>query len=161
VSELEAYLNELPVEGEEGSARRFGARISAKYEPVEQEAVEGPGGYPIITDPTNPLKAYYDRLGFDPATMGEDDMRRLMDAAEDRWKASIPGTPLGKREREALRQLANFDVGVSIKPSEIKNCGPDTQDRLAARGYLEVQYDRDRIVGYVLTEGGLKAAKLL
>lgn len=160
VSEIEAYLNELPSEG--GVHREISSFAEWKEfssEPIQRESMKGSGGYPIITDPDSPIKKYYDQLGFDPVTMGRKDLRRLTDAAQERWKASIPGTPLGKREREALQQLANYEVGIVINPSLIKNCGADTHDRLEARGFLKVQHDRDRIIGYVLTEAGLKASR--
>lgn len=42
---------------------RFGERIRAS---LEAKPKNGPGGYPIINDPDNPLKQWYDKLGFDP-----------------------------------------------------------------------------------------------
>jgi hypothetical protein len=159
VSEVEAYLNELPIDGEGPSTRRFDDRLGeALWEP-KSEPVTGPGGYTIITDRNHPLKKYYDKLGFDPATMGQDDMSRLMAEAEARWKASIPGTPLGKRERAALEQLAAHGPGVAVHWRSIK-CGPDTEDRLKARGFLETRYQSkypDRIESYVLTNAGFEA----
>ncbi len=160
VSEVEAYLNELPIDGEGQSTRRFGDRLGeASWEP-KSEPVKGSGGYVIITDPDHPLKKHYDQLGFDPAAMGQDDMSRLMAAAEARWKQSILGTPLGKRERSVLEQLARHGAGVMVDFRTIKNCGPDTSDRLAARGFIEIRHQKanpDRLAGYILTNSGLKA----
>lgn len=166
VSEIETYLNELPIEGEEQPARRFGDRLLAKsapervyHAPIEREIRKGPGGYPIINDPTNPIKESYDRLGFDPATMGKADLHRQTDAAQERWRSSIPGTPLGKRERATLDQLAGYGVGVAVDWRKIK-CGPDTEERLKARGFIETRSQTkfpDRIGSYVLMESGLKA----
>lgn len=161
VSEIEAHLNEWPVEGEESDV--FFDRAVSTERHLHAETIKGPGGYPIVADP-NPLKAYYDRIGFDPATMGEAEMMQLIKAADDRWKASIPGTPLGKRERKALAHFAQHGAGVPIHHSKIKNCGPDTQDRLEARGFLEVRNQEkhpDRIDSYILTESGLNAWRAL
>lgn len=159
VSEIEAYLNEWPSDGQEDHGNFFD-RAFGKAEPIHTEPVKGVGGYPIVADPSHPLKQYYDRLGFDPATMGEAEMKQLTHKAEERWRASIPGTPLGKRERKALAQLVEHGVGVPVRWSKIKDCGPDTEERLKARGYLEtrnqVKYP-DRIDSYILTESGQKA----
>jgi predicted DNA-binding transcriptional regulator AlpA len=107
VSEIEAHLNELPREGEERDDVSSDAKSKGlRSEPTERQSVKGVGRYPIITDPERPIKRYYDQLGFDPATMGQEDLNRLTAAADERWRASIPGTPLGKRERVALQQLA-------------------------------------------------------
>lgn len=121
---------------------------------------KGKGGYLIITDPAHPTKQWYDRIGFDPITMGPDEMKRLTDEAEARWRASIPGTPLGKRERRTLSQLVQYGIGVPIPPMKVKDCGPDTEERLKARGYLETRTHKqfpDRIDSYILTEAGRNA----
>lgn len=134
---------------------RMSKRLSANRE------TKGPGGYPILTDPNDPWKKYYDRLGFDPATMGQEDLMRLSEAARQRWRASIPGTPLGKRERSALAKLAAYGVGVPIDWKQIKPCGPETEERLAARGFMEIRRHDDRLDSYVLTEAGGEAARNL
>lgn len=110
----------------------------------------------------DPLREYYDSIGFDPLTMGDADRARLVREAEEKWKASIPGTPLGKRERQALAQLAAHGVGVAVHWSKIKNCGPDTKERLEARGFLKTENQTkfpDRIDTYILTEAGLREFK--
>lgn len=128
----------------------------------EIEPSTGPGGYPIVDDPTDPLRKWYDQLGFDPKTMGEEDMQRLHKEAEDRWKASIPGTPLTKRERTALEQLAAHGSGHKINWQQIKHCGPDTEERLKARGFIETSGSNkfpDRSIYYMLTDAGFEAWK--
>jgi hypothetical protein len=104
IGEIEAYLNEWPVEGEESGSNKVDDilhRAATKSEPTL-----GTGGYPLGSGRKgDPLQDYYDRLGFDPITMGQTEMTALQKTAEDKWKASIPGTPLGKRERDALQQL--------------------------------------------------------
>jgi hypothetical protein len=123
---------------------------------------KGKGGYTIPDDVNGPLQKYYNKLGFDPLTMNESDMMRLHDAAQARWKASIPGTPLGKRERAALAQLSAHGAGIPVRWSKIKDCGPGTEERLKARGYLETRNQEkfpDRIGAYVLTDEGLEAWK--
>lgn len=124
----------------------------------------GPGGYEIITDPNHPIKKQYDELGFDPATMGEKEMMELLNAADERWRASIPGTRIGKRESKALLRLAEFGVGVPVRASEIKGCQSDTEARLEARGFVEMRKSErfpDQIENYVLTEDGFAVAKKL
>ncbi len=159
VSEIEAHLNEWPSDGKEDYSNFFG-RASARAEPLHTDLISGVGGYPIILDPNDPVKKYYDRLGFDPVTMGEAEMKQLMEQSKERWRASIPGTPLGKREQKALAQLAEYGVGVPVHWSKIKNCGSDTEERLKARGYLETQNHEkytEQVDSYILTEAGLAA----
>jgi len=162
VSEVEAYLNEWPSEGQRQHHEAFSNRSFGEIEPSHSEVVNGPGGYPIVTDPTHPLKRHYDQLGFDPATMGETEMMQLRQEAEDRWRASIPGTPLGKREKKALAQLASHGSGVLVHRSEIKDCGSDTEERLKARGFIETR-DHTKFPGqtesYILTAAGLEASE--
>jgi len=159
VAEVEAYLNEWPSDGQEDHANFFD-RALGRTVPAHADPVKDDGGYPIIADPNHPLKQYYDRLGFDPATMGEAEMKQLMQEADDKWRASIPGTPLGKREKKALAQLVEYGVGIPVHWSKIKDCGPDTEDRLKARGFLETRNQKkfpDRIDSYILTKAGLHA----
>ncbi|MGN6307345.1 MAG: helix-turn-helix transcriptional regulator [Mesorhizobium sp.] len=118
----------------------------------------GKGGYPIPTGPNDPLKQEYEELGFDPVTMGEKEMMELLKAADERWKASIPDTKLGKREIGALLQLAKFGMGVAVGTQQIKSCGIDTEARLEARGFIRI-LDRDGIEKYELTQTGFEAAK--
>jgi predicted DNA-binding transcriptional regulator AlpA len=159
--QLDRYFEDLPGGSDENPFD--GVDVWSEQNKVD-DTRNGPGGYPIIRDPSHPLRKWYDQLGFDPATMGEDDMRGLMAAATERWKASVPSTPLGKREQRALRQLAAQGLGVAVDCNEIKDCGPDTQARLEARGFLETRPRAkypDRIGSYVLTEAGLQAWKEL
>lgn len=96
--------------------------------------------------------------------MGQEDMQRLRREADERWAATIPGTPLGKRERAALEQLSAYPPRVPILPSKIKNCGQETALRLQARGYLIVTCragDEDLIESYTLTEAGKAASNEL
>lgn len=97
---------------------------------------KGKGGYPIPASADHPLRQWYDQLGFDPRTMGEADMKRLMAEHEARWKASIPGTKVGKREQSALVKLVGIGVGVRVWSHDVKGCGADTTDRLEARGFI-------------------------
>lgn len=124
----------------------------------------GKGGYPIPTGPDDPLNQVYDELGFDPSTMGEKEMMELLKIAEDQWKASIPGTRLGKREIGALLKLAQFGVGVAVNAGDIKGCQSDTEARLEARGFIVLQ-NSERLPGqvesYVLTDAGFAASKLI
>lgn len=127
---------------------------------LERARRRGPGGYPVVDDPNHALRQWYDRLGFDPHTMGQEDMERLQENAQAEWEKSIPGTPLGKREKSALAQLADFGPGKMVEWTKIKNCGPDTEDRLKARGFIETRPSNkwpDRIAYYVLTTAGYEA----
>lgn len=85
---------------------------------------------------SDPLQEWYDGLGFDPKTMDRSELPRLMKEAHAKWKASIPGTRLIKRELSALKQLCELGVGVRVPQIQIKGCGDDTLDRLDARGYV-------------------------
>lgn len=157
VSDVEAHLSEWPSDEDDSGWN--------DYEPPETSTAvakpaNGPGGYPMVRDRYDPLTRYYERIGFDPLTMGHEDMIRLQREAEEKWAASIPGTPLGKRELNALKQLGEHGVGVPVEASLIKNCGPDTEDRLKARGFIETRphpKSPTSVESYVLTEAGLNA----
>jgi hypothetical protein len=123
---------------------------------------EGKGGYPIIDDPNDPLTRWYNDLGFDPRTMNETDMKRLMAENHANWMASIPGTKIGKREESALRNLVAIGVDVRVLQSDVKGCGDETTDRLQARGFIgrrqtlteaEVEAGRTREEIWLLKEG--------
>lgn len=160
VAEVEGYLNEWPNDGDgrqrdRGPRREVTAQLNSRSEPVL-----GPKGYPIVDDPNDSLKQWYDKMGFDPRTMGEDEMKQLMKAAQERWLESIPGTPLNTREKKALSQLAKHGVGQAVSWTQVKHCGSDTQERLSARGFIQTISQEafpGRIAKLVLTEEGLKA----
>lgn len=61
-----------------------------------KESRTGAGGYPVVDDPQHFLKKWYDRLGFDPETMNEEDMSRLMANSHARMAARKPGALRGK-----------------------------------------------------------------
>ncbi|MBB3465271.1 hypothetical protein [Rhizobium sp. BK377] len=120
----------------------------------------GAGGYPIVDDPRDPVKKWYDSLGFDPETMGQEDMSRLMAKAHEEWAATIPGSKLGKREIKALKFLAAIGPNIKVHWRDVKDCGPDTEDRLKIRGFLKTFSQEkypDRIGYYMLTDAGLEA----
>lgn len=113
---------------------------------------KGVGGSPI----SDALASYYEQLGFDPRTMDEADMRRLQDAAKVRWSTQIKGSPLNKREREALPQFKGRQAGEMISWRSVK-LGIVTAERLEARGWIEIrvcQNNQNRLEGYVLTNEG-------
>ncbi len=121
---------------------------------------------PPKRDQLSPVKggiaARYSGVSFNPETMNGDDYRRLMGEALKRWKASIPGTPLNVRERKTLDQLSAYGSEVQVKKQAIKDCGPDTLDRLVARGFVETQNQEkypDRLGYLILTAAGMKACK--
>lgn len=133
--------------------RSFASQISP---PV----FKGPGGYPIVDNPDDPVKKWYDKLGFDPRTMGREDMKRLQNEADARWRASIPSKPLGKLERVALKQMAEHGPNKKVHWRDAKNLGIATGERLSARGFLQVvmhSEDPSRFDHYVLTDEGFKA----
>lgn len=125
------------------------------------QSTTGKGGYPIPSAPDHPLQVWYDKLGFDPKTMNEADMKRLMAEAEARWRAELPSKPMTKLEKSALLQLLKYGKGAVVHWRDVKGCGPGTEERLNARGFIEVRMQRkfpDRIEAYVLTNAGYEAA---
>jgi hypothetical protein len=121
---------------------------------------KGLGGFPIIDNPKDPIKVWYDSLGFDPETMNEDDMQRLMAKAHEEWAAGIPGTKLSKREIKALNYLASIGPTVKIHWRDMKDCGPDTEERLKIRGFIKTfppEGYPDRQGHFMLTEEGFAA----
>ncbi|WP_431321694.1 hypothetical protein [Rhizobium sp. YTU87027] len=92
--------------------------------------------------------------------MNEEDMMRLMAKAHDEWAATIPGSKLGKREIKALKHLAAIGPNIKVHWRDVKECGPDTEERLKIRGFLETfpqEKFPDRIGYYMLTDAGLDA----
>lgn len=161
VSEIEAHLSEWPVDGEDWSPE---PRQSVAREYTAPDSAKGPGGYPIVRDPRHPLNEYYQKLGFDPATMGQEDATAQEGGGRAMGGDNSRETPLGKRERAALEQLSAYPPRVPILPSKIKNCGQETALRLQARGYLIVTCragDEDLIESYTLTEAGKAASNEL
>ena len=127
------------------------------------EPPKGAGGYIIIEDKDDPIRKWYDKIGFDARTMGREDMNRLMAQHHDRWVATIPGTPLIHREITVLKQLNTYRPGEKIHRRAFK-CGPDTEDRLKARGFLVTFPDAkfpDRNGHYMFTDAALEAWKEL
>lgn len=120
----------------------------------------GENGYPVPDDPNHPLQQWYDSLGFDPRTMDRADMKRLMQIADEKWAAEIPGTPLGKREVIALEQFAKHGPNHRIHFRDVKSCGPDTGDRLKARGFIQTFPNEtfpERVGSFMLTDAGYEA----
>ena len=145
--EVETYLNEWPTDGE--PPRRSAVDWPARLDPHGDAASQ--------TKP-DPFQEHYDCIGFDPKTMSPEDYRRLYAEAHARWLAEIPSLPLNKLEMRSLHQLALHGPDVLVACNKIKGCGPDTQERLVARGFIEAKFrdgDPDRIEGYILTEKGL------
>ncbi|AVA20699.1 hypothetical protein [Rhizobium sp. NXC24] len=153
---------EIEADSNSGKTRPPKESLATRLERGRQapDPEDGPGGYPIVDDPSHPLKQWYDKLGFDPRTMGQEDMNRLMALAEEKWKASIPGKPIGKREKLGLEKLSQYGVNGRVSWRQINGCGDDTVSRLEARGF--VGRDRvDNIDYFWITEQGLEAHKAL
>ncbi|MHA6641491.1 hypothetical protein [Mesorhizobium sp. A623] len=77
----------------------------------------------------------------------------------DDFKADVAKKPLNKRETATLEALSKFGVGALVGSRQVK-IGPDTQDRLEARGYIETRPREkfpDRVGYYLLTKEGLTA----
>lgn len=147
VSEIEANLNEWPTEGDPHSSW-----TNVFDEPASTAPSASP--YP------DALQEHFKAIGYDPATMGDDDYRRLFKLAEEKWKASIPGTPFNKRENSALVQLkeSGARVGELIRHDVVKGCGPNTAQRLEARGFIEIRFRAPNVTeGIVLTQVGAEA----
>jgi hypothetical protein len=109
----------------------------------------------------DPIKEYYDRIGFDPLTMNDSDFERLHNIEKEKWRASLPGSPLSKWEQNVLRKLQGFEVGALIDPRR-KGLSGQTGERLVIRGFIEVRYCSSapsRIEGYILTEAGFAAVQ--
>ncbi|MCQ1839084.1 hypothetical protein [Neorhizobium galegae] len=109
----------------------------------------------------SPLQAWYDEIGFDPNTMGEAEMLELMDKADEQWRRELPKTPMNKLEKSALRQLLQYGVGVPVDWRDIKRCGYATEQRLNARGFIDLCMSKkhpEQIAAYALTTSGRDAA---
>lgn len=114
------------------------------------------------SDILDPLHQFYKRIGFNPKTMNHAKLVELQNKADEEWKASIPNRPIGKREADALEDLSKHGVGVFVDWREIKGCGPDTEERLVARGFIQTRNSRkfpDRIASYSITKAGMDAWK--
>ena len=113
-------------------------------------------------DIPDPFRQFYKRIGYNPKTMNHAKLVELQNKADEEWKASIPNRPIGKREADALEDLSKHGVGVFVDWREIKGCGPDTEERLVARGFIQTRNSRkfpDRIASYSITKAGMDAWK--
>jgi hypothetical protein len=156
VSEIEAHLNEWPTECDEDE-NRWGNSSGLLNVPATNA-----GRLPISSSPDGPLQEYHDRIGFDPRTMDASETRRLQEAADIQWRASVPGSPLNKLEQKALLQFERHGAGVLVSCNAIKGLGLNTADRLEARGFIDIHFrSPDRLEGYVLTDAGLSATQAL
>lgn len=104
-----------------------------------------------------------DQLEF-PGSLASDADRDAFFAEHKRryevWKAALPSMPMGVREKKALIFLRSFGVGVPVHWRKVKDCGPDTEERLHIRGYIELGLSKkfpDRVETYALTAAGLAA----
>jgi len=163
VSEIEAHLNDWPIDGEsEWNAEAELNKVIGSYAAVKE--VKGAGGYTIPASKDDPLHQYYEDIGFDPRTMDQEDMRRLTAAEKARWAGSIPGTPLNKREISVLKQFPNYPAGTLINGNALKGAGWQTAEMLQARGFLEIVYEpgeQPRVKGHLITVEGMAAAAKL
>ena len=119
---------------------------------------------PNPIDPKAVLAKWHASIGFDPDTMKDADLQRLQKEREERWREEIPSRPMTKLEVSALKQLLSYGPGVAVDTKLIKRCGPDTIERLEARGFIEFRMRAkfpDRIDAYVLTQAGHQAATSL
>ncbi|KAA0689430.1 hypothetical protein DTW90_31495 [Neorhizobium sp. P12A] len=69
--------------------------------------------------------------------------------------------PLDAREKGVLRQLYGKGRNSKVPTGELRNCGPDTEERLLARGFIKtcpMKKYPDRVGFYTLTEVGFAAA---
>lgn len=161
IAEVEAAMHEWPIDGEPTpdvvrSISRS-PQASTDYPSRGQESASA-----HADDPLAPLIQWYENIGFDPKTMNDADLERLRMKAEDEWRASIPSRPLGQRERSVLDQLAPYGPGQRVHFREVKNHGPDTEDRLKARGFVEAFGNNkfpDRSIYVMLTDAGFEAWK--
>lgn len=90
-------------------------------------------------------------------------MMRLLAEAKAKWAASLIGTPLQKRERDALLKFRGHKVGEFI-PWRNFSFGSVTGERLEARGFIELRHDENNsniFTGSVLTAAGHAAAEAL
>lgn len=122
------------------------------------------GKKPREIDADKSVNDWYAYLGYDPKTMNGADYQRLFREKDAERRKQIPAEPMTKREKSALRQLLAHGVGVSVKSELIKPCGPDTEERLEARGFITFEsHPRhpNSVVAYVLTDPGKSAAMKL
>lgn len=159
VDEVRAAFKALPRDGDDDSVwDNLG-----NGNPWDEVLTPAPKAVPRARE-RNPLQEHYDEIGYDPRTMAEADYRRLIAAANQKWKDSIPAMPLNKLERRALSQLREHQPNEPISSHLLKGTGPATADRLEARGYLLQSFYPDepnRLMHYILTEAGLAAANAL
>lgn len=144
---------QAPPNGRSGSSRYAST-------PVEK----GPSGWVLPLSPGDAIDEWYRALGFDPLTMTAEDMVRLQGEAHVRWQAKVVASPLGKRERDALRQFASIEAGQHVHHSKIKGMGYNTAERLQARGFVEIHHfasDQSRLDGWVLTVEGKEAVEVV
>lgn len=138
--------NDTPIAGNDWRASDFATTKSKKPRPIDAE---------------KSVSNWYAYLGYDPKTMNDADYERLFKEKDAERRRQIPAEPMTKREKSALSQLLAHGVGVSVKSELIKPCGPDTEERLEARGFITfVSYPQhpNSVAAYLLTDAGKSAA---
>ncbi|WP_312808741.1 hypothetical protein [Agrobacterium cavarae] len=147
---------------DEWRARR-GAPFAGSDQPAPAVST-AKGKKPREIDAEKSVNDWYAYLGYDPKTMNDADYQRLFREKEAERRKHIPAEPMTKRERSALRQLLTHGVGVSVRNELIKPCGPETEERLEARGFITFEshpQHPNSVVAYLLTDAGKAAAMKL
>jgi excisionase family DNA binding protein len=115
-------------------------------------------------DRTTPRKEPADRFEREAArVLAMSHEERVAESREwrRRWAEAVPKSPVGKRERDALRQLYPFGTRWT-EWRQMKGFFPDTMDRLAIRGFVETKphsQHPNSVLDFKLTDAGLSAAK--
>jgi hypothetical protein len=84
----------------------------------------------------------------------------LQEQDERDWQAGILASPMGARERTALKKLAETGIGQKIHFRDFSLGGGDTTDRLKLRGYVDWDFQPrhpDRPQSFWITDAGLEA----
>jgi hypothetical protein len=81
---------------------------------------------------------------------------------QQEWIQRIPGQEFHWRERTVLEQLDRSGVGVPVRLKTLKQCGPETAEKLYIRGYAELGYSKGEpplIETLALTAAGAQSLK--
>lgn len=157
VSEIEAHLLEWPIEDDRAAWAR-----AHSTDDQNLPALPAKNMLQNAAKTDHRMAKWCKDIGFDPDTMNDAELSALLLSQQQRWRDSVPGSPLGKRERGLLAALVERGVGSPVPTRSLKECGGLTCEMLELRGFITTAGSAkfpDRQITVTLTEKGLRAAK--
>lgn len=85
-------------------------------------------------------------------------LKAVLPHRSEDWIRQLPTLGLLGRESDTLEQLRRRGVGAFTPLGELRNCGPDTAERLLVRGYAEIRRNKANAISKVaITPAGIQS----